>query len=177
LRVINLAALKNMRVLASLALGAVSAAGIAVAYYFGFVLPHVRESERVDAINEKQEARTLEASRRCKDDGERFYADLRRQGDNDALWDPPEFHFSVKLNTCLVHTRYVVPVYESVSNQYNELWDIYSNKHLFYGCVKRDASTKPWKEELLEMLDDKPNYTTTKFFEEKAKIFNEESRH
>jgi hypothetical protein len=163
-----------MRFLVALALIAVIGAAASVVYYFGYFSPREHNSEVNAEIKANERERTLEASRCCKEDGAKFAADFTKEADQkDALWDTPEFHFSKKLNSCLVHVRYVMHVYKGLSDHYNELWDVYSNRVIFYGYFSRDTSVNPWREELLMPLGTQPNYTSHQYFEKKAQLFSE----
>lgn len=164
-----------MKLLAALALIAVCGAAGSVAYYFGYVLPHSRHAERIDALRTKEEERVLEAARACKEDGMKFYAGFQQaMNTKETTWDDPEFHFSKKLNTCLVRTRYIQTLYGTISFQYNQVTDIYANSALLYGWFKRDTSVNPFKETLMDTTEpDKPNYTSAEYFAAKNKLFGE----
>lgn len=106
------------------------------------------------------------------EDGNKMFAQFKAEHqDKDLIWDPAEFHLSKELHTCLAHTRFIKGIDQNISLQYNEMFDVYGHMPLFYGWVKRDTSSSPWKEELIDTLDDKPNYISGKYFDEKAKAF------
>ncbi len=163
-----------MKLLVTLVLIAVCWAAGSVVYYFSYVLPRARDAERKAEMSAKEAEQTLQAERKCWEDGAKFYEIFGTANSaKGEMWDRPEFHFSKKLNTCLVHTRYVVHISDGNSNHYNEIWDIYGNKVIISGHFNRDTSVTPGNETPLAMLDDTPNYTSNKFFEEKAKLFKE----
>jgi hypothetical protein len=162
-----------MKTLLAVTLVAVCGAAISVIYYFALYLPNSRKTDNTEQ-SAQQTIQLMELQRRCMEDGTKAYLQLRREiSDPATAWDPGEFHVNKRLNACLMHTRRVRPLGEGASLQYNELFDVYEHRPIFYGWVKRDTSTNPWKEEPLETLDDKPNYDTTRYFVEKEKLFKE----
>jgi hypothetical protein len=164
----------HMKALACLTLAAVCGSALSISYYFLYTLPHIREeSERLDR-EQKQAAQNFEMTRRCQEDGNKFFNEYFRQTNERGLtWDTAEFHYSRKLNTCLIFTRYIQSLYPTVSLHYNELHDIYSSRLIIQGHFKRDTSVEPWKEEPLTLLDDTPNYMSDQFLKEKEKLFRE----
>ena len=119
----------------------------------------------------------LEASRRCADDGTRFVSEYMQALNDPAiryLWDEPEFHFSRKLNTCLVHIRHIRETSVGmVSYQYNKVMDIYGNKPVLYGEFTRDLKVAPSEKTLNTGQADVPNYTSVQYLQEKRKLFSE----
>lgn len=149
-------------------------AAFSVSYYFGFYLPHSQKAEHLEQKRRDDASHTIELAKRCRDDGMQFFEKYAREAaDKDQSWDRPEFHFSTKLNTCLVYIRYIHFLHGAESLQYNVIFNVYANSPLILGWFKRDTSVEPWKEDLLTSMDSTPNYTSTRFFAEKDKIFNE----
>jgi len=164
-----------MKVLTGLALITMSLAAASLAYYYGHVLPQSRASADAFERGQKDRSQIFEMNRRCQEDGEkfyrRFYADaVDRQL---YLWDNPEYHYSRRLNTCLVYIRYINELSHGLSLHYNEVYNVYSNHPVLYGRFRRDTSQKPAKEETMDPLDDTPNHTSEGFFKEKEKLFQE----
>jgi hypothetical protein len=165
-----------LKLLMAVALIAVCVAACTVTYYFGFALPRQHEAERKDEAAAKESRRVLEASRQCKEDGVKFALQFRRENTNVAndWWDDPQFHFSRKLNTCLVAVR-SVKANSDFSHHYNEVWDIYSNRVVLYGHFRRlTPQGGPVTETVLDPTDENvPNYTSEKYFPERDKLFSQ----
>ena len=160
----------------ALAFITVCVAACTVTYYFGITLPRQHEAERREEAVAKESQHILEASRQCKEDGVRFAIQYRRENTappNDT-WDDPQFHFSRKLNTCLVATRYITMA-SDFSMHYNEVWDIYGNRVVLYGHFKRlGAGTNSMTESVLDPMNDSvPNYTSEKYIPEMEKLFSQ----
>jgi hypothetical protein len=163
-----------MKLLLAISLLAVCTAAISVTYYFGYSLPRIHEEEKKAEREQAQNVQAVELARRCKEDGVLLFRDFHASmNDRNLTWDDPEYHFSKNLNTCLVYTRYIRSGFAATSYQFNEIVDIYGNRPVMWGWFKRDTSVKPWKEEVMDAPDDKPNSTSTQFLKEKAKLFSE----
>lgn len=160
----------------AVALVAVCVAACTVTYYFGVILPRQHEAERRDDTAAKEAQRLLEAARQCKEDGAKFAIQYRRDNTDlrNDMWDDPQFHFSHKLNTCLVAVR-SVKLNVDFSLHYNELWDIYANRVILYGHFRRLHPEKGvGTETVLETNDEAvPNYTSEKYFPERDKLFSQ----
>ena len=150
----------------------IAGASASVAYYFTVDLPHIR---RIELANQEQE-KAARLSRQCRIDGMKFFnafaSDIEAR---DVIWADPEFHFSKKLNTCLIHIRYILETHVTgLSFQYNQVSDVYANRPLLYGHFARTVDSDSTVEKLLNAPDeDVPNYTSIRYFAEKAKLFSQ----
>jgi len=113
----------------------------------------------------------LELAEKCSKAGKTYFDDfITRNLPEGFLWDEPEYHYSSKLNTCLIHIRYVRP--GKPSSHRNQVIDIFANKHILYGWFERDTDKKT--ESLSEVVSlDAPNYTSTEYFKRKGQLFSE----
>jgi hypothetical protein len=113
----------------------------------------------------------LELAEKCSKAGKAFFDDfIARNLPEGYLWDEPEYHYSSRLNTCLIHIRYVSP--GTTSSHRNQVIDIFANKPLIYGWFERDNVKKT--ETLTEPLNtDVPNYKSVEYFKQKDKLFSE----
>lgn len=76
----------------------------------------------------------LELAEKCSKAGKTYFDDfIRKNLPEGFLWDEPEYHYSAKLNTCLIHIRYVSPVKPSFHR--NQVIDIFANKPIFIRVV------------------------------------------
>ena len=111
----------------------------------------------------------LELSEKCYKYGKEYFADfLKRQLDEKEIYDEPEYHYSMKLNTCLVNIR-TVQVTDELSFHNSRLVDIFSNKILMHGYFSRVKGV----EKLMRPDDDAPNFTSDEYFKRKDKYFSE----
>jgi len=114
----------------------------------------------------------LELAEKCSKAGREYFDDfIKNKLPKGYLWDEPEYHYSSKLNTCLVHIRYIKLGTKS-SSQRNQVFDIFSNKPVLYGWFERDV------EKNAETLTDPPNsrvpnYTSVEYFKKKDELFHE----
>jgi hypothetical protein len=126
----------------------------------------------------------FELSERCSKAGKLYFEDFAKQTNisglaykSKYLWDDPEYHYNSRMNTCLIHIRYIETFPEhgsGISSHYNQVVDIFSNKTILRGWFMRDSSDKnAIKETILDMGDGIPNYTSTEYFKQKDKLFNE----
>ena len=125
----------------------------------------------------------FDLSERCSNAGKLFFQDFVRQTNSigrsvksDYLWDDPEYHYNSRLNTCLIHIRYVEgdKYGISITYHYNQVIDIFSNKTILRGWFTRDTSDKnATKETILTTVDEAPNYTSAEYFKQKNKLFSE----
>ncbi len=150
---------------------ALCVSSMSVAYYFAYYLPRVHDAE----LAGQRRKEDFELAQRCRVDGLKFFGEFSREVNDPSLnyiWASPEFHYSAKRNTCLVHIRYIQSL-TAFSLHYNRVVDLYANRPVLFGWFKRTAGENP-KEELLDTLNaDVPNYTSTQYFEEKKKLFSE----
>jgi hypothetical protein len=114
----------------------------------------------------------LELAEKCSKAGKTYFDDfIRNNLPEGYLWDEPEYHYSSKLNTCLIHIRYIKLDTKS-SSQRNQVIDIFANKHILYGWFERDV------EKHTQTLTDSPrggvpNYTSIEYFKRKDELFRE----
>jgi hypothetical protein len=113
----------------------------------------------------------LELAEKCSKAGKTYFNDfITRNLPEGFLWDEPEYHYNTKLNTCLIHIRYVSP--GKPSSHRNQVIDIFANKPILYGWFERDSDKNT--ETLSEIVSDNaPNYTSIEYFKRKDKLFSE----
>jgi hypothetical protein len=86
------------------------------------------KSEKISA--EKK----LELAEKCGKTGKEYFNDsVRNFSFKGTVWDEPEYHYSSKLNTCLIHIRYIRELGTESSLQYNQVIDIFANEVILYG--------------------------------------------
>jgi hypothetical protein len=161
------------RKLFAVALVLVCAAAVSVLYHYAVRIPADTRTEQ----DLRREQVNLESSRRCRDDGTRFVSEFMQAMSDPStrlIWDEPEFHFSRKLNTCLVHIRYIRERSNGYSFQYNRVVNVYGNSPVLYGEFTRDLTVEPPKETTLDTGQaNVPNYTSTRYLQEKQRLFSE----
>lgn len=113
----------------------------------------------------------LELAEKYSKAGKTYFNDfIARNLPEGFLWDEPEYHYNTKLNTCLIHIRYVSP--GKPSSHRNQVIDIFANKPILYGWFERDSEKKT--ETPSEIVSDNaPNYTSIEYFKRKDKLFSE----
>jgi hypothetical protein len=113
----------------------------------------------------------LELAEKCSKAGKTYFNDfIARDLPEGFLWDEPEYHYNTKLNTCLIHIRYVS--LGQPSSHRNQVIDIFANRPILYGWFERDTDKKT--ETLSEIVSDNaPNYTSIEYFKRKDKLFSE----
>lgn len=129
--------------------------------------------------NEKTEKlspeKKLELAEKCSQAGKAYFQDFLRTGlPANNFWDEPEYHYSTKLNTCLIHFRYIeMGSVGMPSSQRNQVVDVYSNRHILHGWFERDP--KNHTETLTEdpLHPEVKNYTSQEYFKQKDKLFSE----
>ncbi len=128
---------------------ALCVAAFSVAYYFAYYLPRARDAELADQHRKTD----LELAQRCRTDGLKFFNDFSTEVNDPSLhytWNDPEFHYSAKLNTCLVSVRYLRFGDDSATSfHYNRVVDVYGNRPILLGEFERTVGDNP-KEELLD---------------------------
>ena len=120
----------------------------------------IKKVEELKKENQKLlQEKKLELSEKCSLTGKIYFDDfIRRNLPEGFLWDEPEYHYSTKLNTCLIHIRYVSQGPYIFSHR-NQIIDIFANKPILYGCFERDRDKKT--ETLSEIVcDNAPNYAS-----------------
>ena len=111
----------------------------------------------------------FELSEKCYKYGKEYVAEYLRTLDSKERYDEPEYHYSMKLNTCLVHVR-IVEMMGELSIHNSRVVDVFANKILVHGNFSRNNGV----EKLLEQIfDDAPNYTAAEYFKQKDKYFSE----
>ncbi|MCX5809839.1 MAG: hypothetical protein NTX36_10800 [Proteobacteria bacterium] len=84
----------------------------------------------------------IELSEKCSRSGKTYFDEFWRSTNVLAIqfktkysWDDPEYYYSEKLNTCLIHIRYMEFDYyqSSISHHYNQIIDVLTNKTLVRG--------------------------------------------
>lgn len=115
----------------------------------------------------------LELAEKCAKAGEKYFYDYKNAPwAADFVWDDPQYHYSARLNTCLIHIRNFTMSVDPPSYQYNQVIDIFSNRVILYGWFTRD--TKKNTETLMQQPDASvPNYTSNEYFARKDKLFSE----
>jgi hypothetical protein len=114
----------------------------------------------------------IELAEKCSKAGKAYFDEfLRHDFPEGYLWDDPEYHYSSRLNTCLIHIRYIKLGIPS-SSQRNQVIDIFSNKAVLYGWFERDGKTN------VETPTDPPhgdvqNFKSIEYFKQKDKLFRE----
>jgi hypothetical protein len=84
----------------------------------------------------------FELSERCSNTGKLYFQDFVKETNavgfsvkSQYSWDDPEYHYNSRLNTCLIHIRYVeFDKYDiAITRHYNQVVDIFFNPE---SCVK-----------------------------------------
>jgi len=138
------------------------------------VTPQTQETKQQALLNQKQ----------CSEDGSTYNLTFWHSTDNGNTtgnsyqWDAPEYHYSSKLNTCLVYERYIqfATYNTAISYQYDQVIDVYSNKVILYGYFTRDSSNfpNPPKETVGDnYINGVPNFTSDGFYQQKNVLFSE----
>src|SRR5450830_867060 len=127
-----------------------------------------KQPAELKQVIELSPVQKLEFAEKCSKSGKVFFAQFRAENyPDDSLWDEPEFHYSAKLNTCLVYTRFVnsgkFPGASYIHD--NQVIDIFANKVLLRGYFSRAAETQI--ETTMDLSDDVPNFTSTDFLKRK----------
>ena len=143
------------------------------------ILSSLSMSNGCDYLKSKELTREkkLELAEKCSKAGKEYFDEFVKETNypgNNYLWDDPEYHYSSRLNTCLIHIRYV-GLGLAQSSQRNQVIDIFSNKRVLrvlYGWFERDGEKHT--ETLTEPPNTNvPNYTSIEYFKQKEKLFNE----
>jgi len=115
----------------------------------------------------------LEFAEKCSKSGKAYFVQYRTDNLPDGwLWDEPEYHYSARLNTCLVHIRFIYAssVGSGFSMHDNKVIDIFANKILLQGKFTREKNMEKISE---STMSDAPNFTSEEFFKRKEVLFNE----
>ena len=116
------------------------------------------------------QAQFLDLKEKCAKVGKEFAVSYQRSNyDKDNIWDDAEYHYSQKLNTCLVHLRYVNL---QLASHHNVVKDVFTNKAVLYGDFTREIKNNT--ETINNIYDeDIPNVTSTEYFKRKDQLFSE----
>ena len=120
------------------------------------------------------QAQLLDLKEKCAKAGREFAISYQRSNyDKGNLWDDAEYHYSQKLNTCLVHLRYVNSIaFGQLSSHHNVVKDVFTNKPILYGDFTRDVKNNT--ETINNIWDENiPNVTSTEYFKRKNQLFSE----
>ena len=148
--------------------------------FLAILVLNLTSCDQLKAPDKLSKERIFELSAKCAKEGKAYFDDFWRstnysgaQAKTKYMWDDPEYHYSQKLNTCLIHARYIeYDQYEShVSRQYNQVIDIFSNKTLLRGWFTRDVKANT--ERIIDVQDGIPNVTSTEYFRRKDQLFKE----
>lgn len=123
-----------------------------------------------DKPNKLSPEKKLEFAEKCSKVGKEYFDSyIASNLPNGFLWDEPEYHYSSRLNSCLVHIRYVGNAGDSYIHK-NQVIDVFANKVLLRGHFERDKNNS---ETLSTTHDDVPNFTSTEYFKRKDELFSE----
>lgn len=140
------------------------------------VVKNENKNQPVISENKIDQTSLLNLKQKCAQDGELFYKNIQSQMTVSYIWQTPEYHYSSELNTCLAYIGYVTfnSSNYSLSSHYDQVYDIYANKILFYGWFDRDVSTNPYTEKLSDTYDSTvPNYASGGFLQRKDALFSQ----
>ena len=135
-------------------------------------LPPKKQEAIESAVTALAPEKKLEFAEKCSKSGKAYFVQYRTENLPDGfLWDEPEYHYSARLNTCLVHIRFV-QAGSIVSTHMNKVIDIFANRILLQGNFTRDLEKKT------ETVTDfsgsaAPNFTSEEFFKRKDALFGE----
>lgn len=120
----------------------------------------------------------LEMAEKCNKAGKTYFQEFTRSTITPGtryLWDDPEYHYNSRLNACIAHIRYLESdKYDSGgSRHYNQVVDIFANKIILRGWFTRNVKGDSTKEDIINMQDDIPNYTSIEYYKQKNKLFSE----
>lgn len=139
-----------------------------VAYFYNKQMIFEFEKQKTVA-QEKQN----ELAQKCAVDGKKYFQDYQTQNNYQSIvWDEPEYHFSDKLNSCLLWFRFtdqgnggVIPPL-----QRNQIIDLNSNKII----LSSDVAIYPNKEEIIPSYNtERPSISRNDFFKQKQTLMSE----
>lgn len=92
---------------------------------------------------------------------------------NALAWDEPEYHYNSRLETCLIHIRFVQPLPggRSESRHFNQTIDVSSERVVLYGWFSREDRTN--METPRDPMGDAFNYTSAEYSRQKEILFSE----
>ena len=123
----------------------------------------------------KSQKEKLELSEKCAKDGAQYFSTYRKEGDPEDSYDDPEYHYSEKLNTCLVHIHSVSFIEDAkgVTIHNSNITDIFSNKILLQSHTIRTVALGSVSESLSEPANQLPNLSTRDYYKNKDKLMSE----
>lgn len=135
-------------------------------YFYNKQMAFEFEKQKI-AVQERQN----ELIKKCAVDGKKYFQEYQTQNnDQNIIWDGPEFHFSNKLNTCLIWFRYIDQGSKIATIQHNQITDLNSNKIILLS----DVSIYPDKEEIIPSYNtERPSISRNDFFKQKQVLMNE----
>jgi hypothetical protein len=130
------------------------------------------------AANQLSAAGRFELAAKCGTAGREYFEKFAKEWNTfDArhalLWDEPEYHYNSRLETCLVHIRFVQPLPGggNDSRHFSQTIDVLSDRVILYGWFSRDDKTNA--EALRDTMGDAPNYTSAEYSRQKEILFSE----
>jgi hypothetical protein len=117
--------------------------------------------------------RILDLKEKCYNVGKKLVTEtLVPAMSSGQSYDEPEYHYSIKLNTCLVYFRTVETAKFSSDTSYhnNKIIDVFANRILLNGNFSR---TKDSEKPASFILNYAPNFTSPEFFKRKNQYFSE----
>jgi hypothetical protein len=133
-----------------------------------------KKKEIVEKATELSPEKKLEFAEKCSKSGKVYFNSYIATNLPDGyLYDEPEYHYSSRLNTCLVHIRFVYSAADGEHSFHsNQVIDIFANKVLLQGHFTRDNKLKTEKLDD-DTFNDAPNFTSTEYFKQKDILFSE----
>jgi hypothetical protein len=125
---------------------------------------------------------SLAEQKQCADDGKTFANEWLNQNipTNDNLntytYADPEYHFSVKLNTCLAYVGYIAMPKDADlgSSHLNYIYDVYSNAPILESITYRTCNgTDPCTETASKDITGAPALGSSEFFQQKDVLFSQ----
>ena len=120
----------------------------------------------------------FELAARCSTAGKEYFEKFAKEWNtfdarNALLWDEPEYHYNSRLETCLVHIRFVQPSPGggNESRHFSQTIDVLSDRVILYGWFSRDDKTNT--ETLRDIMGDAPNFTSAEYSRQKEILFGE----
>ena len=130
------------------------------------------------AAEELSATERFERAARCGTAGKEYFEKFAKEWNTfDArhalLWDEPEYHYNSRLETCLVHIRFVQPLPGggNESRHFSQTIDVLSDRVILYGWFSREDKTST--ETLRDTMGDAPNFTSAEYSRQKDILFSE----
>lgn len=133
---------------------------------------HVEKKlEAIEKVKELSPKEKLEFAEKCSKAGQVYFDSyIASNLPDDFLYDEPEYHYSARMNTCLVHIRFVYSSAGDFSIHSNQIIDVFANKVILQGHFTRD--NKQQTEKLTDVFNDATNFTSTEYFKQKDALFS-----